>query len=101
MAERFAKLNAERHQKWLAKLERDRQENKKSEGPANEAFWQADVDRVRAAVLPAGHAGAQLVAGLTSPPPGLEQDQMLRNLASLALSAKVRLQGFERYEQPP
>jgi len=98
-AERFAKLNAERHQKWLAKLERDRQENKKSEGPANEAFWQAEVDRVRAAVLPAGDA--RLVAGLASPPPGLEQDQMLRNLASLALLAKVRLQGFERYEQPP
>ena len=99
MAERFAKLNAERHQKWLAKLERDRQENKKSEGPANEAFWQAEVDRVRADVLPAGDA--RLVAGLASPPPGLEQDQMLRNLASLALSAKVRLQVFERYEQPP
>ena len=100
MAERFAKLNAERHQKWLAKLEREkRQENRKSEGPANEAFWQAEVDRVRAAVLPAGDA--RLVAGLASPPPGLEQDQMLRNLASLALSAKVRLQGFERYEQPP
>ena len=98
-AERFAKLNAERHQKWLAKLERDRQENKKSEGPANEAFWQAEMDRVRAAVLPAGDA--RLVAGLASPPPGLEQDQMLRNLASLALSAKVRLQVFERYEQPP
>jgi len=100
MAERFAKLSAERHQKWLAKLEREkRQENRKSEGPANEAFWQAEVDRVRAAVLPAGDA--RLVAGLASPPPGLEQDQMLRNLASLALSAKVRLQGFERYEQPP
>ena len=100
MAERFAKLNAERHQKWLAKLEREkRQEHRKSEGPANEAFWQAEVDRVRAAVLPVGDA--RLVAGLASPPPGLEQDQMLRNLASLALSAKVRLQGFERYEQPP
>ena len=100
MAERFAKLNAERHQKWLAKLEREkRQESKKSEGPANEAFWQAEVDRVRAAVLPVGDA--RLVAGLASPPPGLEQDQMLRNVASLALSAKVRLQGFERYEQPP
>ena len=49
--------------------------------------------------MPAGDA--RLVAGLASPPPGLEQDQMLRNLASLALSAKVRLQGFERYEQPP
>ena len=76
MADRSARLNAERHRRWLDQSKR----------PAGESFWQAEVDRVRAAVAPAGE-GEQASEQAAVPKINLGKSQ-LREQISEATGSK-------------